>query len=88
LNASRNVLKLWQTRSVVAELLRCRTLKQRVVGSNPGEGTGGVFEQDTLKSTARVAIISRIACSTPNLSKNKKTKNKTNLMSSFPTDRI
>jgi hypothetical protein len=35
--------------SVVAEWLERRTLNQRVVGSNSGEGT----EQDTLKSTAR-----------------------------------
>jgi hypothetical protein len=41
---------LW---SVVAEWLGRRTLNQRVVGSNPGEGTACIFEQDTLKSTAR-----------------------------------
>jgi hypothetical protein len=47
----------------------------RTSDSQP-EGRGfeswrGIFEQDTLKSIAQVAIISRIACGTPKLSKKK-----------------
>jgi hypothetical protein len=47
-----NVQMEW---SVVAEWLGCRTLNQRVMGSNPDEGIAkarhGICEQDTLKST-------------------------------------
>jgi hypothetical protein len=39
--------------SVVGELVGRRNLNQRVVGSNPGEGTARYREQDTLKSTAQ-----------------------------------
>jgi hypothetical protein len=56
--------------SVVAEWLGRRTLNQRVMGSNPGEGTVWYLtEQDTLNPQLGVAIISRIVCGTPNLSK-------------------
>jgi hypothetical protein len=37
----------------------------------PAKARCGICEQVTLRSTARVAIISRIACGTPNLSKKK-----------------
>jgi hypothetical protein len=50
------------TKCVVAEWLGPRTLNQRVVGSNPGEGTARYLWAGYLKSTARVARISRITC--------------------------
>jgi hypothetical protein len=58
--------------SVVAELVERRA---RMVSTSdswvriPAKTRRGICEQDTLKSTARVAIISRIACGTTNLSK-------------------
>jgi hypothetical protein len=41
--------------SVVAEWLGCRTLNQRVMGSNLGEGTAWYLWAGYLKSTARVS---------------------------------
>jgi hypothetical protein len=52
--------------SIMVDWFGHRTLNQRVVGLNTGEGTvqHGTCEHDALKSTVRVAMISRIACGT------------------------
>jgi hypothetical protein len=61
--------------SVVAEWLGRRTLNQKVVGSNPGEGMAWYLCAGYLKiHSSGVAIISRIACGTP-ITSVKKTKN-------------
>jgi hypothetical protein len=54
-------------------VLGCRTLNQRVFGSNPGEGTAWCLCEDALENPQLgVAIISRIACGIPNLNKKEK----------------
>jgi hypothetical protein len=58
-------------------MLGHRTLNQRVVGSNPGEGTAWYLcdcEQDTLKSTARGSQNKQICLRHVPLTSVKKTK--------------
>jgi hypothetical protein len=52
-------------------MVRMSAHNQRVVGSNPAKAQRGICEQDTLNPQLGgiVAIISRIACGTPNVSK-------------------